>query len=185
MNFLKKPLASVLLTGILIRLILSAITFHTDIQHFDLAGYVLGKGNLLNFYDYPAVFNYPPAIYFSVGALNWLLTNLTDYIFHNDFLFNFQNTLGDLRLYLHLILLKIPYLPFDIISAYFLYRLFAAKREKFLAFTFWMFNPWVLYSTYMMGQFDIIPTTFVILALYIVAKNEDLNKKEFLAAHLP
>lgn len=185
MSIQKKPLIFILLAGILIRLVLSAVTFHTDIQHFDLAGYVLGKGNLLNFYDYPAaVFNYPPAIYFSVGGLNWILTNLTDHTFHNDFLFNFQNTLGDLRLHLHLILLKIPYLPFDAIIAYLLYNLFAAKKEKVLAFTLWMFNPWVLYSTYMMGQFDIIPTTFVVLALYIVAKKKDLNKKVFLGAIL-
>lgn len=183
MSLLKKPLVFILLAGILIRLILSAVTFHTDIQHFDLAGYVLGKGNLLNFYDYPAaVFNYPPAIYFSMGALNWILTNLTDQNFHNKFLFDFQNTLGDLRLHLHLLLLKIPYLPFDIATAYLLYKLFATKRERVLAFTLWVFNPWVLYSTYMMGQFDIIPTTFVVLALYIITKKEDINKKVFLAA---
>ena len=52
MIFLRKPLIFILITGIVIRLFLSASTFHTDIQHFDLAGYVLGKGNLLNFYDY-------------------------------------------------------------------------------------------------------------------------------------
>lgn len=197
MSLLKKPLIFILLVGIFIRLFLSATTFHPDIQHFDLAGYVLGKGNLSNFYDYTyslskddqflqnypvALFNYPPAIYFSVGVLNWILTNLTDHNFHNNFLFDFQNTLGDLRLYLHLILLKIPYLPFDVVSAYLLYNLFASRRDKVLAFTLWVFNPWVLYSTYMMGQFDIIPTTFVILALYIVSKEGSLNKKVFLAA---
>lgn len=183
MNLLKKPLIFILIIGILLRLILSATTFHTDIQHFDLAGYVLGKGNLLNFYDSPVtLFNYPPAVYFSVGALNWILTNLTDQNFHNKFLFDFQNTLGDLRLHLHLLLLKIPYLLFDIATAYLLYKLFATKREKVLAFALWVFNPWVLYSTYMMGQFDIIPTTFVVLALYVVTKKADLNKKVFLAA---
>lgn len=199
MSLLKKPLIFILLVGIFIRLFLSATTFHTDIQHFDLAGYVLGKGNLSNFYDYTyslsqddqllkhypvALFNYPPAVYFSLGALNWMLTNLTDPNFHKSFLFDFQNTLGDLRLYLHLILLKIPYLPFDAVSAYLLYNLFASRREKVLAFTLWVFNPWVLYSTYMMGQFDIIPTTFAVAALYVVTKKGDIDKKVYLAATL-
>lgn len=199
MSLLKKPLIFILLVGIFIRLFLSATTFHTDIQHFDLAGYVLGKGNLSNFYDYTyslsqddqllknypvALFNYPPAVYFSLGVFNWMLTNLTDRNFHNNFLFDFQNTLGDLRLYLHLILLKIPYLPFDVVSAYLLYNLFASRRDRVLAFTLWIFNPWVLYSTYMMGQFDIIPTTFVVAALYVVTKKGDIDKKVFLAATL-
>lgn len=197
MNLLKKPLSLILLAGILIRLILSAVTFHPDIQHFDLAGYVLGKGNLINFYDYTynlskdnqllkhypvALFNYPPAIYFSVGALDWMLTSWTNQDFHNKFLFDFKNTLGDFRLSLHLILLKIPYLLFDIVTAYLLYSLFTTKREKVLAFSLWIFNPWVLYSTYMMGQFDIIPTFFVVLALYLVAKIADTNKRVYLAA---
>ncbi|MBI2018504.1 hypothetical protein HYS96_02245 [Candidatus Daviesbacteria bacterium] len=199
MSLLKKPLVFILIAGIFIRLFLSATTFHSDIQHFDLAGYVLGKGNLSNFYDYTlslnkddqflkkypvAVFNYPPTTYFYLGGLNWILTSWTDHDFHNNFLFDFTNTLGDLRLYLHLILLKVPYLPFDIFIAYLLYNLYALKREKILAFTLWIFNPWVLYSTYMIGQFDIIPTAFVVLALYMVVKIANLNKAVFLAAIL-
>lgn len=185
MSLLQKPLIFILLIGILIRLILSAVTFHPDIGHFDLAGYVLGKGNFLNFYDYPnVVFNYPPAVYFSVGALDWLLTRWTDVDFHNNFLFDFKDTLGDFRLNLHLILLKIPYLPFDFVTALLLYKLFTVRRQKILAFTLWIFNPWVLYSTYMMGQFDVIPTAFVMMALYILNKEADLNKRVFLSAFL-
>lgn len=197
MSFFKKPLIFILVAGILIRLVLSAITFHSDVQHFDLAGYVLGKGNLLNFYDYPAslnkndqllksypadLFNYPPAAYFFIGTLDWLLTGWTDVNFHNNFLFNFQKTLGDSQLYLHLILLKIPYLPFDLLIAYLFYNLFSTKREKVLAFTLWIFNPWVLYSTYMVGQFDVIPTAFVVLVLYVLNKKIDLHRRVFLAA---
>ncbi len=179
----KKPLIYILTLGVLIRLFLSAFTFHSDIAHFDLAGYVLGKGNLLNFYDYRVdLFNYPPAVYFSIGTLDWLLTNFTDGNFHNDFLFNFQNTLGDERLYLHLILLKTPYFLFDLLAAYLLFNLFTLRREKIMALTLWIFNPWLLYSTYMIGQFDIIPTSFVILALYVVAKKTDLQRGVVLAS---
>lgn len=185
MSSFKKPLFLILIIGVLIRLLLSSITFHPDIAHFDLAGHVFGKGYFLNFYDYSdSVFNYPPAVYFTVGIFNWMLTSWIDHSFHDNFLFHFPDTLGDLRLHLHLFLLKIPYLPFDIATALMLYKFFSAKREKFLAFTFWIFNPWVLYSTYMMGQFDVIPTFFVILALFVATRDKDSIKKIFLAATL-
>ncbi|MDO8573416.1 MAG: hypothetical protein Q7R77_01570 [Candidatus Daviesbacteria bacterium] len=199
MNFIKRPLVFILLIGIIIRFILSAITFHPDIIHFDLAGYVLGKGNFLNFYDYTYgldkndpvlknypvnLFNYPPAVYFYVGSMNWIFTSLTEKNFHNMFLFDFKNTLGNIQLNFHLILLKIPYLLFDGAIAYFLYNIFLNKKEKILALALWVFNPWVLYSTYMMGQFDIIPTAFVVSALYIIKKNYNFNKKIFIAVVL-
>lgn len=189
----------ILISGLIIRLILSAISFHPDIVHFDLAGYVLGKGNLINFYDYTYslkaedellkkypvdLFNYPPAIYFSVGVLDWLLTSFADINFHNNFLFNFQNTLGDLRLNLHLSMLKIPYLPFDFLIAYLLFNLYHRPREKILALTLWVFNPWVLYSTYMIGQFDVIPTALVVLAIYTLHKSIKTERAVFLASFI-
>ena len=181
---LKKSLRLILLVGLLLRLVLSAITIHPDIVHFDLASYVLGKGNIANFYDYTfnldkndqflkshpvELFNYPPAVYFSVGFINWVLTSWEDQVFHQDFLLNFQQTLGKTQLLFHLILLKLPYLPFDIGIAFLLYGIFKQTKYKTLAFSLWIFNPLAIYSTYMIGQFDVIPTFFSVLALYLVS----------------
>ena len=52
--------------------------------------------------------------------------------------------------------------------------LFKTEKEKKIAFALWIFNPVNLYTTYMIGQFDIIPTFLTVLALYFVAKNDNL-----------
>jgi len=39
-----------------------------------------------------------------------------------------------------------------------------------MAFIFWMFNPLTVYSTFMMGQFDIIPVLFTVFALALAKK---------------
>lgn len=175
----------ILVAGILIRIILSAITFHSDIVHFDLAGFVLSGGNILNFYDYPGkVFNYPPAVYFTLGPIFLLLTIFTNPQFHNQFLFHTEQTFRNVELFWHLFILKTPYLIFDLAVAFLLYNLFNSKREKILAFSLWIFNPVNLYSTYMMGQFDIIPTFFTVAALFTVLKTfqKDFFKKILIAS---
>ncbi|KKR71597.1 MAG: hypothetical protein UU16_C0058G0004 [Candidatus Woesebacteria bacterium GW2011_GWA2_40_7] len=86
--------------------------------------------------------------------------------------------LGNIQLNFLLLVLKLPYLPFDLGVAALLYKFFKDPKNKFLAFTIWMFNPINLYATYMMGQFDVIPTFLAILTLYFAVKRE----KYFIAA---
>ena len=180
----------ILIAGIVLRLTLGSITYHSDIQAFDFAGSVLASGKILNFYDYlpslpqdseilkhfPAtVFNYPPLVYFLFFILNGVGNIGKDANFYQLFLFNVPQVLGTFQLNLHLMLLKIPYLFFDIPIAFMLMKMFDQKW-KLLVFVLWIFNPVDLYATYMMGQFDIIPTFFVILALYLVMKNQAKEK---------
>lgn len=194
MNF---KLILIILIALLIRLLLAGISFHSDIVHFDLAGQVIAKGNVLNFYDYTfkldhddqllksypkELFNYPPAVYFLLGSILAILSSISNIEFHNNFIFNTPFTMGDPRLILHLILLKIPYLVFDFGVAYFLCKLFTKRKDKMIALILWLFNPVNLYVTYMIGQFDIIPTFFVVLVLYLVTKASD--KRVFIASLL-
>jgi hypothetical protein len=161
----------VIAIAVILRIILSAVSYHSDIQHFDFAGQVLMQGHILNFYDFDKYpFNYPPAIYFSVGLLDGILTGFEDTTFHNNFLFSYQNALGNPELFLHLFLLKLPYFLFDFGTLYFLLKIFTEKREKKLVFYLWLFNPLTLYATYLIGQFDIIPVFFVTLAFYFYTK---------------
>lgn len=206
----------ILIAGIVLRLVLSAVTYHSDIQPFDLAGYVIGKGNILNYYDYlpslPAdspvlkaypsnLFNYPPAVYFFLGVSSLALTGWADSTFHEAFLFSLEKSLnppdllggessfnvpevlGNVQFFLHLILLKTPFLIFDIALGFLFIRLFDSEKKKILAFILWIFNPISLYAIYMVGQFDVIPAFFTILALYLVVKNpEKLKSNLYLSA---
>ncbi|MBI2596856.1 DUF2029 domain-containing protein [Candidatus Daviesbacteria bacterium] len=149
-----KKLWLVLIIGISLRVFLSLSTFHSDILAFKLGGELIASGKILNLYDYSnprlAVLNYPPLIYWFHGLFNflfgWLLnTNL---------------------------LVKLPYLMFDLPIGFLLMKLFNNEKQAKLAFVLWMFNPISLYATYMMGQFDIIPTFFVILSVYFALKDK-------------
>lgn len=145
-----KNLWIILISGILLRLFLSFATFHPDVLAFDLGGKVVASGNILHLYDYSsniAVFNYPPPIYWFHG------------LFH---LFPFSNY-G---------FVKLSYLIFDILIVLVLLKLFPTQNSARLAIILWVFNPIALFATYMMGQFDIIPTFFTLLSVYLISKNK-------------
>lgn len=180
----------VLISGIFLRIILSAASYHPDTPTFDLAGRIMGEGHVLDFYDYlyslppehqisqtypPYLFNYPPAIYFLHFIFVSLFNPLFDQEFLNNFIFSFTNVLGDWRLNLHLIFLKLPYMIFDISISFLLLKFFSSGREKRFVFGLWIFNPVSLYATYMMGQFDIIPTFFVVLSLGLLTQKETIR----------
>ncbi len=134
--------------GVILRVFLSLTTYHSDMEVFDLGGRLIASGNILNLYDFSsssAVFNYPPAIYLYHGLFRFLFDGISSPF-----------------------LLKLPYFIFDLVIGILLFKL---SERKVLAFTLWMFNPVSLYATYMMGQFDIIPTCFIVLSIYFAVKN--------------
>lgn len=139
----------ILILGILIRILLSFAALHPDLQAIVAGGKIVSEGHLFNLYDYSTdanVLNYPPLIYWYFGLLNLL----------------FGSTLW---------LYKLPYLVFDMLLAFLLYKL-VDPRKALLAFGLWMFNPVNLYATYMIGQFDIIPTFFSVLTIYLALREK-------------
>ena len=179
---------SIILTiGIILRIVLSLTTYHSDVIPFDFAGKVIAGGNITNFYDYlwslpeddrylkvypRNLFNYPPLPYFFLGGFSLLTTWIVDQTVHDNFVLDFKSTLGNPQLNLLLFLLKLPYFFFDIAIAYLLMSLFKSESEKKWAFALWIFNPVNLYATYMIGQFDVIPTFLSVAALYFVVKKD-------------
>lgn len=185
---MKKFILIILSIGIFVRLLLSFTTYHSDVAPFDFAGKVIAKGNVLNFYDYlwqlpkdhpylkvypRNLFNYPPAVYFFLGGFSRLTTWAINPVIHENFILNFPSTLGNIQLNWLLLLLKFPYLPFDIAIAFLLMSLFKEERHKRLAFVFWIFNPVNLYATYMMGMYEVIPAFFSLAAIAYVYKRKD------------
>lgn len=151
---MRRNLWITLIAGIILRIVLSSVTFHPDMLAFKLGGEVIASGKILDLYDYSnkdiAILNYPPPIYWFHGIFNFLLSRFLD--------------IG--------LLVKLPYLVFDLLIGFLLFKLFNQKKEALLAFAIWMFNPVSIYATYMMGQFDIIPTFFTVLSVYLAAKGK-------------
>lgn len=169
--------------AVLLRLLLMPFTYHSDIQTFDLAGYLIRSGVGLNFYDYlpnqkpdspilktyPSnLFNYPPMVYFFLGGVDNLTTVVTPIEVREKFLFDVKSVFGDWRANLHLLFLKLIYIPFDIGVALILWKM-SPKQWKIASLCLWLFNPVVIFGIYMMGQFDIIPAFLSLWAVYLVS----------------
>ena len=138
----------IIILAIALRIFLSLATHHPDIAALANGGQFIANGHTLNLYDFSSdtlVLNYPPLIYWYFGFF--------------DLFFN--GIFG---------LLKLPYLVFDLLLGFLLYKMVEPKKALF-AFTIWMFNPVSLYATYMIGQFDIIPAFFSVLSVYFALKN--------------
>jgi hypothetical protein len=173
---MNKTIITILIIGIILRLILAFTTFHSDLTAFQFAGNMIASGHILDFYDYDltlekkfqdlALFNYPPAIYLFHGVFNLIFGHLLGMTFINDYVFD--HLAGDFLYSLHLLILKLPYFIFDIPAALLLTKFFSSKKEKLVAFALWMFNPVGLHASFMMGQYDVIPTFFVLLSLYLI-----------------
>ncbi len=143
----------VLILALILRIFLAASTFHPDTLAFKLGGDLVASGKIFNLYDYSdpkiAILNYPPLIYWFHGFFNFFLAGV----------------LGTT------LLVKLPYMIFDFLTAFLIYKIFPSRKDALFALSLWLFNPVSLYATYMMGQFDIIPTFFTILSFYYVSKN--------------
>lgn len=139
----------ILVSAILLRIFLAFATYHPDIQALSDGAKFVSQGFIFNLYDQSSqslVLNYPPLIYWYFGLLNLILNG-------------------------NIPLLKLSYLIFDLTLALLLYKLVGSEKSK-LVFSLWLFNPISLYATYMIGQFDIIPTFFTFLSLYLIFKNK-------------
>ncbi|MFZ1023267.1 MAG: hypothetical protein WAN87_03950, partial [Thermoplasmata archaeon] len=71
-------------------------------------------------------------------------------------------------------ILKLPFLAADLVIAFVLPRFFGNPRTAYLALLLWWFNPISIYVSYMVGQFDVIATAFLILAFYYLRSNRDV-----------
>ena len=66
------------------------------------------------------------------------------------------------------LLFKLPLLLMDLTGLYYLMRISRSRRKYILALYF--LSPIILYATYMHGQLDIIPTVFLVGAIYYLTE---------------
>lgn len=83
---------------------------------------------------------------------------------------------GTLPIFFTNIIFKIPSLVFDFIGMYYLMKL-CPKHRKYIG-VFYFASPIMIYATYMHGQLDVIPSTFLIGAIYYITCKQE--KKEWL-----
>ena len=179
----------ILIFGVLIRLILMPITYHPDLLGHSFSAYFLAYEGKINLYDTLAslppdhplvknfgvgdIFIYPPLTYYTLGLFRILVKPLADPKLIPWLMVNLGSLHSYPRLFEHLFLFKLPYLFFDVGLAFLLTEFFDDRKKKRLAFALWMFNPVAIYVSFMIGQLDLLPVFFSVLALYFYKKKKN------------
>lgn len=82
-----------------------------------------------------------------------------------------QKNLGT-QIFPVLFILKIPYLIADFMVALLFLRMVEDESRAAFAFKFWMVNPVTIYSTFIWGDFSVLPVLCVVLSLYLIQKRK-------------
>jgi hypothetical protein len=177
-----------LLIGIVIRVILMPVTLHPDMWGHSFVAYFFAYEGKLNPYETLAalpqthplvrnfgvtdIFIYPPLAYFTLGFFRLLVRPFVDPAFL-PFVMEYPGRVFDRPdLLWNLFIFKLPYLFVDVALAFLLAGIFNDPKKKRCAFILWMLNPVTIYATFMIGQIDILPTFFTVLAAFLYSKNK-------------
>ena len=179
-----------IIAGIAIRVLVMPFTLHVDLWGHSFTEYFFAYEGQLNPYEtllsLPAnhpivrnfgvsdIFIYPPLTYYTLGIYRVLIKPFVDPGFL-PFVMEYPSRVFERPdLYWNLFLFKLPYLFLDIGIGFLLAGMFDNVSKKRRAFILWMLNPVTLYATFMIGQIDILPTFFAVLALYFAYKKKNL-----------
>lgn len=143
----------------IVKLILMGM-FSSDYQDLMFIPFVAKFIEGYNPYDYfnnntITLFPYPPLMLF-IESMFGIISLQTDNIFLTRLFF------------------KIPLLIFDFVGLIYLKKI-CNLRLKYL-FVLYFCSPIILFSTFMHGQLDIIPTIFLIISIYYVTRS--INKRD-------
>lgn len=180
----------IIFLGILLRLILMPFSTHPDIRGHYLGGYLIAEKNaLFNVYDYISQLPRTNPIARLYGD-DFLVYSPLTYLSHAVFLkiLPIPHKLFDLLILdmgqakldsnfpWLMFLLKSPYLFVDLGFLWFLIRIVDSKN-RYRASILWSFNLPLIYSAFLMGQFDIFLVLSFAASLYFI-----VQKKYSLAA---
>ena len=166
-----KKIIVLLMFGLILRLVLMFTTFHLDIRGHNLAAYLISqKGEVLTFYDYISrlprthrwvevyrdnLFIYPPLSYLTLSAFMKVLGPIYPWNTFFALIHEVDSIPKDYTWLLLKFLLKFPYLVIEGLGICWLIKKVDLKaRDKFILGL--ALNVPVLFSAYMMGQFDVI-----------------------------
>ncbi len=150
-------LKTAIIVTVLFKLLLMGF-FSSDYQNAMFIPFVkcflTGQGNPYQYYydnNLLSSFPYPPVMLFieCIGGV-------------------FLTFLPNLPIFLQNLLFKLPILAMDLLGLFYLMKISKSKRKYILALYF--LSPIILYASYMHGQLDVIPTVFLIGAIYYLTQ---------------
>ena len=172
--------------GIALRLLLIPFTIHPDIRGHYLGGYLIAKqGQFFSLYDYISrlprdhvlaklygddFLVYSPLTYWSHALFINVLSPLYPPGLLEQFITHMDQAVKNPEMPRLLFLLKFPYLLLDLVILKLLWLVLGSKHRQATAFL-WAFNLPLIYSAYLMGQFDIFIVLFILLAAWLAGIN--------------
>lgn len=167
----QKYLKAAIIVGVVFKLLLMGLfsSDYQDLMFIPFVGCFLGGKNPYQFYYDNGLlpsFPYPPVMLF-VECIGGVFVTFID----------------GMPLFLRNLIFKLPILFADLLGLYYLFRISRDKRKYILALYF--LSPIILYASYMHGQLDLIPTVFLVGAVYYlsemsVAKREHAYEWRFI-----
>lgn len=175
----------------LIRLVLMPISAHSDLFFINIFPALMQEKNVFDIYYYfsknlpnvPYIY-YPPLTYFTFGAFHYFYSLFSSsfsnwmMVLYSLEMSGFQGQAADfikvshnVHIFKDLFLAKLPYLICDIFAVLIFLKFIKNRAQARTLTLLWLFNPVHLYSTYLMGQYDIIPSFFVLLGFLLFKKN--------------
>lgn len=191
---MRKWMMVVFAVGILVRLGIMAVAVHPDIRGHNLGGYLLTiKGQPLGMYDYISklprsnqlvkifgddLFVYPPLAYWVHGL--WLLLPIYSKPLLEKMIVDLPAAQLDPGFWQLLVFLKFHYLLADIACLVVLKKILD-KKMHFWTTVAWAVNLPVIYSAYMLGQFDVYIVLFMLVAVWFAKDKHYLSSSVALA----
>lgn len=168
-----RTIIKLVIIGVIIRLVLAAFLFHTDVKNIYLEAGFINSGWRQAYHvaaEAGRPIYYPPLVYTLIEAnrkiggfmfSNYFETWLTDG--------RAEQILNHPHVFRDLLAMKIPWLLADLAIAFLLIRL-VAEKDKYKILWLWLFNPLTLYAVYGFANYDILPTLAVVLSLFFAKR---------------
>jgi len=176
-----------LIFGILLRIILIPLSSHSDTRGHYLGSYfIVYKNSLFSFYDYisklprtdPLVKNYgddflvySPATYLFHAAILWVEKPIFPVKLYETLVLDYSRAVSSPDYWYLQYLLKLPYLFIDLACLWLILKI-VPEKLKLLSTGFWTLNIPVIYSAYLLGQFDILIVFCFLVAVLFITKNK-------------
>lgn len=169
----KNKIIIVLLIGLLIRLVLIFTTnFHADVYNHIDWGIKLSQVGFKNFYNPNILWahsqpNQPILTMYLFTGVFYLYKFLMSFLyFLNKFPIFPSKIIWFSELYLHSILLKLPFILADIGISYLLYLIIKNKKIALTLVSLFLFTPALIYNSAVWGQTDSLLNLFFLTCLY-------------------
>ena len=168
----------VLLSGLLVRLVLVPLSMHVDPR---FTGDIAVFSTIVQWWssaeEQSQPFLYPPLANHTLSIFILRLAQPFAPDLPDQLVFGKDAQLAWIaspHVFRNLFMLKMWYLLADFATAVFLWRMLRDRptRVRRLALIAWLFNPLVLFTAYFHGQFDLVPTFFVVLSLHSARKGQ-------------